>query len=77
MDINILNNGTILGHATAKDIVVTPGPNYNITVDAVWDPLTASGKIGKKVGKELLSQYLSGTVAALMFRGLRLIVHRV
>ncbi|KAK5009489.1 hypothetical protein LTR60_005187, partial [Cryomyces antarcticus] len=60
IDINILNNGTILGHATAKDVRVVPGPNENILVTAVWDPLISSGSKGQAVGKEFLSQYISG-----------------
>ncbi|KAF2086167.1 hypothetical protein K490DRAFT_45245 [Saccharata proteae CBS 121410] len=60
VDINILTNGTILGHATAKDIVVVPGNNTKVPIVAIWDPLTASGPEGKRVGIELLSQYISG-----------------
>ncbi|KAF2709322.1 hypothetical protein K504DRAFT_378786 [Pleomassaria siparia CBS 279.74] len=58
-NINILVNDTVLGQATAKDILVHPGNNTNIRVTAVWDPFTNSGAEGKAVGKELLSQYVS------------------
>ena len=58
--INILVNGTHLGHALAKNIHVHPGNNTNLLVSAVWDPFSNGGKEGKEVGKELLSQYISG-----------------
>ncbi len=60
VNINILVNGTVLGQATAKNVAVVPGPNKNIIIEALWDPLTSSGKKGAAVGRELLSQYGSG-----------------
>ena len=60
IDIHIYNNGSLLGHATAKNIVVGPGDNDNLPVTAVWDPLTSGGETAKAVGIELLSQYISG-----------------
>ncbi len=59
-NINILVNGTHLGQATAKNVKVHPGNNTNIVISAVWDPYTNGGSEGKTVGKELLSQYISG-----------------
>ncbi|KAI4724164.1 hypothetical protein E4T49_08114 [Aureobasidium sp. EXF-10728] len=59
VDINILTNGTLLGHATAKDVSVVPGINTNILVTAVWDPRTLGGEEGHRVGVEFLSQYIS------------------
>ena len=60
VNINLLSNGTEIGHATARNISVVPGPNHNILVEALWDPLTPSGQKGKAQGKELISQYISG-----------------
>jgi hypothetical protein len=60
VDINILNNNTLLGHATVKDLYIGPGNNTNIPVTAFWDPATLSGKQGAAVGREFLSQYISG-----------------
>lgn len=62
-NINILVNGTVLGQATAKNIYVHPGNNTNLVVSAVWDPLTKSGKKGREMGKEMLSQYVSGKLS--------------
>ena len=59
-NINILVNGTILGQATATDVAVVPGNNTNVLIKAVYDPFTYSGKKGRAVGRELLSQYISG-----------------
>ena len=61
ININILTNGTVLGHTVARNITVVPGENTNIPVEAVWNPLEASGKPGCQVGRNLLSQYISGT----------------
>ena len=67
VSINILNNGTTLGQATTKDVVVVPGVNENMIVEALWDPLHLSGQTGRAIGRELLSQYISGT-DVLLFR---------
>jgi len=60
IDINLLTNGTIIGHVTARDILVVPGNNTNTLVQAVWSPLALSGDHGKAIGAEFLSQYISG-----------------
>lgn len=58
--INIANNGTILGHATVRNLDVVPGNNTNLIAEAIWDPKEAGGEKGGEVGRNLLSQYLSG-----------------
>lgn len=58
--VNIANNDTILGHATVKDLDVVPGENTNLVAEAVWNPREVGGKQSGEVGRELLSQYLSG-----------------
>ena len=60
VNIKMLSNGTEIGHATARNVSVVPGPNHNILVEALWDPLSPSGQKGIAQGKELLSQYISG-----------------
>lgn len=60
-NINILTNGTALGQVTAENLTVVPGNNTGVLVEAVWDPLKMSGEKGRIVGRDLLSQYLSGT----------------
>lgn len=60
VDINISVNDTILGHATARDVSVVPGHNHNLAIEAVWNPSSHSGNEGAHVGRELLSQYISG-----------------
>lgn len=59
-NINILANGTALGQVTAENLTVIPGNNTGVLVEAVWDPLKMSGEKGRIVGRDLLSQYLSG-----------------
>jgi len=59
-NIHILNNGSIMGQASARNVDVTAGNNTNILVDAIWDPYTFGGDKGKKIGRDLLSQYVCG-----------------
>ena len=59
-NINILANDTILAQAVAQDVSIHPGNNSNIAVSAVWDPFTNGGANGTAIGKEWLSQYISG-----------------
>ncbi|KAL5389076.1 hypothetical protein PMIN06_009599 [Paraphaeosphaeria minitans] len=59
-NINLLVNKTVVGQVTAKDIEVHPGNNTNLLVTAIWDPFTHSGAKGKEIGRQLLSQYISG-----------------
>ncbi|KAL8819227.1 MAG: hypothetical protein Q9191_007778, partial [Dirinaria sp. TL-2023a] len=56
VDILMLNNGSVLGHATAKGVTVRPGPNRDIKVKALWEPADFKAEA---VGRELLSQYVS------------------
>lgn len=62
-NVNILKNGTVLGNATVRDLTVLRGPNEDISVAAVWDPTSLNGDKGWQVGKELLSQYISGMMS--------------
>ncbi|KAK3074805.1 hypothetical protein LTR53_002471 [Teratosphaeriaceae sp. CCFEE 6253] len=68
LDIHILVNDSIVGHATAENIKVGPGENTNLDVQAVWDPYTLGGEAARKVGVEFLSQYISGYNTSLTLR---------
>jgi hypothetical protein len=60
LNIHILHNDTLVGHATAENINVVPGNNTNLLVEALWSPFDLSGRNGSEVGRNLLSQYISG-----------------
>jgi len=60
IDILLLVNGTTLGHATAYNVSVVPGLNTNVDIVAIWEPAAAEGEHSRAVGRELLSQYISG-----------------
>ena len=60
VNLHILSNGTLLGHATAENLTVLPGNNTGLLVKAVWQPAEASGGSGGEVGRNLLSEYISG-----------------
>jgi len=67
-NIHILNNGSIIGDATARNIHVIPGNNTNLLVEATWDPIGFGGTKGAEIGTELLSQYISGYNTTLTFQ---------
>jgi hypothetical protein len=60
LNIHILHNDTLVGHATAENIDVVPGNNTNLLVEAFWSPFDLGGRNGSEVGRNLLSQYISG-----------------
>ena len=60
VNIHILHNDTLVGHATAENIDVIPGNNANLLVEALWSPFELGGHNGSEVGRNLLSQYISG-----------------
>jgi hypothetical protein len=68
VNIHILNNGSVIGDGTIQNVDVIPGNNTNILVQATWDPTTFGGKEGAKIGRELLSQYISGFNTTLTFQ---------
>lgn len=59
-NINIVVNGTVVGQAIAENLEVRPGNNTNMVVSALWDPYTNGGDKGRDIGREFLSQYISG-----------------
>ena len=63
--INVLVNGTVLGQVVVEGMNVHPGNNTNLAATTLWDPYANSGAKGKEVGRQLLSQYISGTLLPL------------
>ncbi len=68
INIHILNNGSIIGDATAREVNVKRGNNSNILIQATWDPTKYGGEKAGKIGRELLSQYISGYNTTLTFQ---------
>ena len=60
VDIHLVSNGTVLGSMIAQDMLVSPGINNHTIGLAKWDPAGLSGDKGVEVGRELLSQFISG-----------------
>jgi hypothetical protein len=67
-NIHIINNGSVIGDATVNNVTVNTGNNSNVIVEATWDPTTFGGNKSATVGRELLSQYVSGYNTTLTFR---------
>ncbi len=68
INIHILNNGSVIGDATASNITVGRGNNTDVLVQATWDPTKYGGENATKIGRELLSQYISGFNTTLTFQ---------
>lgn len=64
---NCIVNGSVLAQAVIKDTIVRPG-NNSLVATIVWDPSTNSGDEGRAIGRELLSQYVSGYNVSLTVR---------
>ena len=60
VDIQIMVNKTLVGHASTEAVEVGPGLNENIPVMTEWNPLGLGGYNGTAAGKELISRYISG-----------------
>lgn len=67
-DVHIVVNDTVLGHGTVKDLAMVPGNNTNVQLTAVWSPGAIDGSKGAAVGRELLSQFISGYNSTLTIR---------
>jgi hypothetical protein len=50
----------VLAQGIVEDADVVPGKNQNVNVKVLWDPIGLSKEKGRAVGRELVSQYLSG-----------------
>lgn len=59
-DLLIAVNDTLVGHATVRDVSVGTGNNTNMPIRVVWSPMEVGGAASAAVGRELLSQYISG-----------------
>lgn len=69
--LRIACNGSIVGHVTAKHLHLTKGRNTDLLVTATWAP-AHSGDRAAQIGRDLISQYLSGfntTVTVKTHRG--------
>lgn len=62
-DVNILINDTVVGHARVKDISAKQGNNTNVPVEAFWEPSVGNATAGAAIGREFLSQYISGMLS--------------
>lgn len=59
ISIHVLSNNTVIGTSIARNMDIKAGNNTNIAVSATWNP-SLGGKHGHKIGRDLLSQYISG-----------------
>lgn len=70
INIHILCNDTLVGEAMAEDLDVVAGHNTNLLVRARWAP-SQGGEQGSKIGRDFISQYLSGFNTSISLRAHR------
>lgn len=70
INIHVLCNGSVVGEAVAKNLDISKGNNTNFLVTATWDP-TLGGAKGHRIGRDLISQYLSGFNTTITVKGHR------
>lgn len=66
--LDIMSNGSLIGQGYARDVSMSRGENRNIPIKAIWDPLNLGGADAAAIGRELLSQYVSGHNTTLTLR---------
>jgi hypothetical protein len=59
LNVHVVKNGSVVGEATVQNVSVTTGKNVNLHLAATWDP-SMGGESGMQIGRNLLSQFLSG-----------------
>ncbi|PHH93194.1 hypothetical protein CDD83_10743 [Cordyceps sp. RAO-2017] len=60
LSVHVMKQGYVIGEAVVRDLDLGLGRNSNISVSATWDPLALGHEYGRRVGRRLLSDYLSG-----------------
>ncbi|TRX97410.1 hypothetical protein FHL15_001688 [Xylaria flabelliformis] len=59
VNVHLVANGSVLGDGTIQNVEIETGNNTNLLVTAKWNP-TDGGPQSRKIGRDLISQYLSG-----------------
>ncbi|KAI0398892.1 hypothetical protein F4802DRAFT_591654 [Xylaria palmicola] len=59
VNVHFIANNSVLGDGTIQNVGIHTGRNTNLLVTAQWNP-SRGGLEGRKIGKDLISQYLSG-----------------
>ncbi|KAI1825411.1 hypothetical protein F4861DRAFT_199162 [Xylaria intraflava] len=59
-NVHFLVNGSILGSGTIQNAGIRKGSNNNLPVTVTWNPATKGDSDDRQVGRDLISQYLSG-----------------
>ncbi|KAA8649121.1 hypothetical protein EYZ11_000666 [Aspergillus tanneri] len=63
VDLLLIYNATKVAHITGRDLMLVPGVNTGLSLDLEWSPLDLDGPTGQNAGRELISQYVSGSNA--------------
>ena len=70
ISIQVLCNETIIGLARATNLSIEAGNNTNLVVGATWNP-SLGGEPGLEIGRNLLSEFVSGFNTSLTVRAYR------
>lgn len=66
-NIFVMSNGSVLGEATVRDMEVRAGNNSGVA-RILWNPVTFGDKKAPEIGRNLLSQYISGWNTTMTFK---------
>ncbi len=70
ISVHVLSNGSIVGEARATILDIKTGNNTDLLVSAEWNP-SIGGDSAVQIGRDLLSQYISGYNTSVMLRAHR------
>ncbi|KAL2112059.1 hypothetical protein VUR80DRAFT_5485 [Thermomyces stellatus] len=56
---HVMKNRSVIGDVAVRNARITTGRVENLLISAVWEP-SLSGERGRKIGVDLVSEYLSG-----------------
>jgi hypothetical protein len=70
ISVHVLCNDSLVGTVSSKNLNVIAGNNTNLVVGAKWDP-SLGGERGLEIGRNLLSEFVSGFNISLTLRAYR------
>lgn len=71
INVHIMKQGFMVGEVIARNVRFQMGNNSNLDIRATWDPAVFGGGQGRRVGRRLLSEYLSGRNTTIELRAHR------
>ena len=68
VSVHIVEHGLVVGEAIARNVEFTLGKNKGLKISAIWDPTSYGGEEARAIGRQVLSEYVSGKNTTLTLR---------